>query len=115
MCSRFPTPAYTLSYIHVQFYPPLRQLHYDFGDFSKGVCLVKKIAKADSNPDRGLSTGQTFRFSTNVEAGATEMPIMTTSVASDSSFGQCLLLVQLAGWQGGAGILTLQFSLTPSM
>ena len=43
-----------LSYIPVQCYPPLWQLHCDFRDFNNGVCHVLKITTADSSPDMGL-------------------------------------------------------------
>ena len=58
----FPTAVCILSYMQVQSYPHLRQLHSDFGDFSNGVCHVSKIAIAESNPDMGPVTQQTFSF-----------------------------------------------------
>ena len=66
MCYCFPphpnivlwTHTHTCLYIYVQehWYPPLRQIHSCFGDFSNGVCCVMKIATAESNPGMKLLT-----------------------------------------------------------
>ena len=37
-------------YIQVQCFSPLGHRHFDFGDFSNGVCRVMKITTAESNP-----------------------------------------------------------------
>ena len=42
-----------------------------------------KITTAESNPDMGFLTQQTFWFSPDVPARAHMLPIMTMSVASD--------------------------------
>ena len=45
---------YILSYMQVRRYPPLRQLHSDFGDFRTGDCRVMKITMDENNPDMGI-------------------------------------------------------------
>ena len=45
-----------------QWYPPLRQLHSDFGHFNNRVSHVMKITASESNPDSELLTQQTLMF-----------------------------------------------------
>ena len=45
--------------------------------------IVMKVTISESNPDIGLLTQQTFRFSLNILATADKIPIMTMSKASD--------------------------------
>ena len=82
MCNRFPTLICILSYTPVQHYPPLQQLHSDFGGFNNGVWHIMKITIARNNTDMGLWT-QTFCLSPDFQARANETSMMTMSVASD--------------------------------
>ena len=66
-----------LSDIQVQCYPPLRQLHSDFGDFNNEVCHVMKMTIAENNLDMVLLQQQTFCFSSNVLGRANKLSIMT--------------------------------------
>ena len=77
MCNSFPIPVHSakVSYIQVQHYPPQWQLQSDFGDFSNEVCHVRKITIAESDPATGLLTQQTFCFSPDILATATELKI----------------------------------------
>ena len=52
------------------------------GDFKNGISHVMKITIAESNPDVGLLTQQTFSFSPCILARDKKMPVMTTSAAS---------------------------------
>ena len=79
MCTSVSPQFYILPYIQVQCYPPLWQLHSDFGNFNTGVCLVMKMTTADINPDKGLSPQQIFCLSHGVLATARKMPIMAMS------------------------------------
>ena len=63
--------------------PATPALHSDFRDLNNEVCHVMKMTVAESNPDMGLLTQQTFRFSLNILATADKIPIMTMSKASD--------------------------------
>ena len=82
VCSCFPTLVHTVVY-KMQCYPPLWHLHSDFGDFSDGVGHVVKITEAESNPDMGLLTQQTFCRSPAILARVKKIPVMTMSVACD--------------------------------
>ena len=66
------------SYMHVQWYLLLWQLHFDFGDFSSGACHIMRITIAERNPDTGLLTEETF-------ARDNTMPIVTMLIASGQS------------------------------
>ena len=79
---------YTLSYIYVQCYLPLWQLHSDFGDFNGGVCPEMKITVAESNPGLGHWTLETFCSSPTLWLTAGEVRIMTMSMASVESHSQ---------------------------
>ena len=74
---------YILSHIQVKYYPPLWLLHYDFWDFKNRVCRAMKIAIAESNPDTGLLSQQTVRFSPVVLTRVNRMTVMSTSVVCD--------------------------------
>ena len=65
-----PDTVCILSYIHVQYHPPLRLLHSDFGDFNNGVCHLVEITIAESKPDMDSLIQQTFCFSPDVLATA---------------------------------------------
>ena len=47
-CAAVSPNLYIMSYIKVQCYLPLRQLHSDFGDFNNGVYHVMKITSRAS-------------------------------------------------------------------
>ena len=55
-CATVSPLSYILSNIQVRFYPPLRRLHPDFGDFNNGACHVMTIMStvAESNRDMEL-------------------------------------------------------------
>ena len=92
VCNRFPTPVCILSYILVQCYLQLWQLHSDFGDFSNEVCHVTKITTAESNPYMGLLTQQTFCFLPDVFSTENNLPIMTMSLHSGRDLKQVFIL-----------------------
>ena len=50
-CAAVSPNSYMLSYTHVQCFSPLRQVHFDFGNFNSGVCHVLKMTTAESAPD----------------------------------------------------------------
>ena len=50
-----------------------------------GVCHVMKITIAESTPDMGLLTQQTFCFCPNILAPDNQMLVMTVSVNSDGA------------------------------
>ena len=110
VCSCFSTSVHAV--IHTMLcYPPLQQLHSDFGDFSGGVCcVVMEVTMVESHPDTGLwgfqwwslsschdddygwqsSWHGTFNlrnsllcFCPDIVTRANKMPVMTVSVASD--------------------------------
>ena len=56
MCSRFPTVVHTA--VRTSAVLPAT----DFVDFNHGVCYVMKITVANSYPDMGMLTLQTFCF-----------------------------------------------------
>ena len=91
-----PHLLYILSYTQMQCYPPLRQLHSDFGDFSDGVCNVVWITIAESKPDLRLLTQQKFCFSPAVLAGYDKMTTKTMWTASDR--GQTVSETRLTRW-----------------
>ena len=76
------------SYVQVQHNLPHWQPLSDFEDFSNGVCHVMKIAIAESNPDMGLLTQQTFCFSPDILARASKIPEVSMSRASDWGLGK---------------------------
>ena len=47
-CAALSPHLCNLSDVQVPCNPPLRQLHFDFGDFNNGVCHFMKIATAES-------------------------------------------------------------------
>ena len=78
----FPAPV-TLSRIQLQCYRSLRQLHSEFGHIRYGGRHVMTIARAESNPDIGLLTRQTFLvFSHDAQATDNKMLIVPISLAS---------------------------------
>ena len=74
----FHTPAHTIIPTSAVLVLPLQQLHSE-----NRVCHVVKITIAESDPDLGLFTQQTFWFIPDVLAKDVQMPIMTLWVASD--------------------------------
>ena len=55
-CAAVSPRLYTLSFIKVQRYPPLRSLQSDFKDISNGVCHIRNTAIAKNNPVIGYNT-----------------------------------------------------------
>ena len=81
-CAAVSPNSYILSYTHVQCFSPLRQVHFDFGNFNSGVCVAMKMTTAESNPDTGPSTQQTVCFCPDPPARGNKIPIRTMPIAS---------------------------------
>lgn len=62
MCNYFPSPVHTVVICKCSITCHW-QLRSSFGDFNNGDWHVVKISIAESNPEMGLITRQTFRFS----------------------------------------------------
>ena len=65
-CSSVSPHFYVLSYIQMQGYQSLRQLHFDSRDHNSGVCHVMKITIAESNPDVGFEHNKRFALTPKI-------------------------------------------------
>ena len=75
MCNHVPTP---LQYVALwgHGYTPLWLLHSNVRDFNTRFCHVLKISVAESTPEMGPSTKQTFCFSPNILVRAIHLSLI---------------------------------------